>query len=338
MASDPAPDFSKYLATPLAVNWCVTSRCNLACPYCLESATAAGARDDATREERERIVDELVSCHVLKVYLSGGEPLLVAETPRYAARLHEAGVRVRLTTNGVLIDECLARTLADAGLAAAEVSLHPGTEDGVERGVAALVGARIPVVLRVVVTKRNAGRLRAFVERFVGSGVETISFQEVMPLGRASGDLETGTLSLDEARRVRDEVEALRKEFGEDRVAFSSATLSDAEIGHPVPCTLGKGNWKTCEIRPDGNVIPCAPAVVFGVRNSLHEKGLKRAWQDLPALYREFAEEDPGGACAACAFRETCRGGCRAICRQLEGPGGGNPACAFFRSCADGDA
>jgi radical SAM protein with 4Fe4S-binding SPASM domain len=261
--------------------------------------------------------------------------LLVPELAAYAARLCEAGARLRLTTNGVLVDDAKADELAEAGIAAAEVSLHPGTADLVARGVTCLVKKRIPTVLRFVVTPRDLGTLRASAMRFADSGVEAIAFQEVMPLGRASGDLDTGTLSLAQARRARDEVAALARELGESFVTFASATLADAEIGHPIPCTLGKGNWKSCEIRPDGNVIPCAPAAVFGVANSLHEKGLQRAWQDLPGLYREFAEEDPGGVCAACASRESCRGGCRAICRSVDGEGGGNPACAFFRSCSD---
>jgi radical SAM protein with 4Fe4S-binding SPASM domain len=325
----------RYLATPLEVTWSVTSRCNLRCSYCLEDAPLADAPPDSTPEERARIVDELVASEVLKVYLSGGEPLLVDEVPLHVRRLRDAGASVRLTSNGTLVDDAIAGQLARAGLTVAEISLQPGADEAVRRGVEHLIAAGVRTIVRAVVTPSSVERIDGIVERYADSGVESIAFQEVMPIGRAARDVPPNADLIAFMRGVREKIDGLRAARGRDVIRLASTTLADEEVGHPIPCSLGRGNWKSCEIRPDGNVVPCTPATVFGVRNSLHEKGLKRAWQDLPDLYRRFADDDPGGVCAACASRDACHGGCRAVCRAAGSESGGVAACAFFRSCAD---
>ena len=98
------PDATCPLASPLHVSWVLTSRCNLACEYCLEDSVPADA-DDVPEELRDLIAREIVENRVLKVSISGGEPLLVESLPRLIARLREGGVFVRLTTNGVVMDE-----------------------------------------------------------------------------------------------------------------------------------------------------------------------------------------------------------------------------------------
>jgi radical SAM protein with 4Fe4S-binding SPASM domain len=311
------------------VTWSLTSRCNLACSYCLDDSVAPNAPIESNPQERQHIVNEIIAARVLKVYLSGGEPLLVDELHEYVAAFRRAGAAVRLTSNGTLVDETVARLLAEAGLSAAEISLQPGTADAVARGVRCLVDAGIRTVLRAVVTRANMAGLEDVVRSFAESGVESISFQEVIPLGRAARDAQSWVMDVDEMQRVREEVQRLRLTWGERFIGLASTTLADQAIGHPLPCTLGQGVWKSCEVQPDGNVIPCTPAAAFGIRNSLHEKGLERCWQDLHELYRTVTPGAPGGVCAACLSRDACRGGCRAICHLLDGPGGGNPACRF---------
>jgi radical SAM protein with 4Fe4S-binding SPASM domain len=332
MAASGTIDPAKLLATPLQVTWTITARCNLRCSYCLESSARADAPEESTGAQRGRVIDEIISAKVLKVYLSGGEPLLVDGVASYVARLRQAGISVRLTTNCTLVDDGVAASLADAGLTAAEVSLQPGTAEMVARGMQCLVARGIRTLLRVVVTPDTADAVESTVETFIDSGVESIGFQEVMPLGRAARDIEAGLCDVRTLERVQASVNRMRARWGADKIGLTSTTLTDAQLGHQVPCMLGTGTWKSCEIRPDGNVIPCAPAAVFGIANSIYEYGLAESWKRLPELYAPVVAEDAGGRCADCASTSTCRGGCRAVCHLLDGPGGGNPACRMYRS------
>ena len=321
----------RLLSAPLEATWVVTSRCNLRCPYCLEDPLPADAPDDASEEARELIIRQLIENEILKVYISGGEPLLVPSVPGYVKRFRDMGMAVRLTTNGTLIDEEMAERLSASRLTAAEVSLHPGALDSVRRAVSLLVARGVRTILRIVVTPRNCSRLEGLVSPFVGSGVENVSLQEVAPLGRAACQGES-LLGLDSLRAIREEIDGMRKKWGEGFVGFSSTTLAEAEAGHPVPCTLSLRLRKGCEVRPDGNVIPCAPASAYGVRNLISEKGLRACWRDLPRLYAPFAEEPPGGRCERCRWAKACGGGCRAVSFLLSGKASaGNPVCPFFQ-------
>ena len=177
----------RLLGTPLHVSWVVTSRCNLACDYCLEDALPAAGGDDVPGAARELIVSEIVAAHVLKVNVSGGEPLLVDALPALIARLRDAGVFVRMTTNGVLLDGPLADGLAEARLSVAEISLHPGRGREVLRAVSLLAARGVRTIVRVVVSSANARTLEDIVAPFRAAGVERVMLQEAVPLGRAAG-------------------------------------------------------------------------------------------------------------------------------------------------------
>ncbi len=332
-------DIDSLLDAPLQVTWTVTSRCNLRCAYCLENALPADTPDDASEETRERIVRELIAHRVLKVYVSGGEPLLVPSVPGYIARMRDRGMAVRLTTNGTLIDEEMAERLAAARLSVAEVSLHPGTAERVRRAVALLVAEGVRTILRIVVTPRNHLGLEELVSPFVETGVENVALQEIAPLGRAARGGGKHLLDVEALRTAREQVDEMRKQWGNTFVSLASTTLAEAEVGHPTPCTLSLRVRKSCEVRPDGNVIPCAPAVTYGVRNLIAEKGLNACWRDLSRLYTPFAEAPPGGRCELCRWAEACGGGCRALSFLLTGDvSGGNPACPFFQPASLAEA
>jgi radical SAM protein with 4Fe4S-binding SPASM domain len=332
MHSAGSPDVRELLATPLHVAWVITSRCNLACSYCLEDAVPAYT-EDVPQELRDRIAREIIDSRVLKVSISGGEPLLVNSLPRLVAELRDGGVFVRVTTNGVLLDDDLADRLAKARLSVAEVSLHPGHEDKGLSAVSSFNTRGVRTIVRVVVSSENHLRLAELIEPLRSSGVERVILQEVTPIGRAAGAGHGSLLDLDKTLAVRERVAEIRSAWGDDRVRFSSGTLADEEAGHPVLCSIGTRVRKSCEVRPRGNVIPCAPATVFGVRNMIEEKGLAACWRDIPRLYARFASEEPDGKCPRCDHSQACHGGCRAVSRLVERHGR-REECAHFGPAA----
>ncbi len=334
MPESPAPNTEKLLATPLASTWVVTSRCNLTCPYCLEDGPSEASPDDVPTRTRETILRELIECRVLRVSISGGEPLLVDELPEYVERLRRGGAAIRMTTNGTLVDEAAADRLARAGLGMAEVTAHPGATDSALRAVTLFAQKGVSTVLRLVVTRSNEAEIERIVMPFLDAGVQTAILQEVSPLGRAMSDWQRFALGRDELLRVRDRVLRMRERTGEGRVGFASSTLAEMEGEQPVVCSMGVARRQSCEIRPDGNLLPCTPAITYGVRNMILERGLAACFGDLARLYGPYAEEPPGGNCESCAKLAACRGGCRAISHMLTGSNcAGNPICALFSEC-----
>jgi len=107
----------------------LTSRCNLACRHCY-----LGPAKPADLEPRRlySVLDELDAMQGLRVLLSGGEPLLYPAFPELNERVLDYGFRSVLLTNGILLDQTLAR-----GLRVPEVQI---SLDGMSAGHEALRG------------------------------------------------------------------------------------------------------------------------------------------------------------------------------------------------------
>jgi GTP 3',8-cyclase len=104
----------------------VTDRCNLRCEYCMPEASYVWLpRADLLHfGETRTLVDAFIALGVDKVRLTGGEPLLRRELPRFVGMIAERS-RVKdlaLTTNGILLPG-QADALRAAGLHRVTVSL-----------------------------------------------------------------------------------------------------------------------------------------------------------------------------------------------------------------------
>ena len=101
-------DFKPYL---IALN--LTKRCNLKCDHCYLDATtkAAGGDDELTTEECYRLIDQIAEVNKgCLLVITGGEPLVrpdILDIARHAVKL---GFMVVFGTNGMLIDDRMAKT------------------------------------------------------------------------------------------------------------------------------------------------------------------------------------------------------------------------------------
>ena len=83
---------------PPAVDWWITSHCNLACDFCYGPAPGKDPVD-----KRDDIVRSLKDSSVPVVTFCGGEPLIVRKVDEYAGVLRSAGKRTVLNTNGAFL-------------------------------------------------------------------------------------------------------------------------------------------------------------------------------------------------------------------------------------------
>ncbi|MDP3220999.1 MAG: radical SAM protein, partial [Deltaproteobacteria bacterium] len=150
-------------------------RCNQWCSFCdlsemdvkLSPETVKAAIDGSRARGSERLI------------LTGGEPTLSPHLVEYVRHARSAGFsEIVLQTNAVRLSRGeLVRELVDAGLAAAQVSIHgadaalsdrltqaPGTHERTLRGIDNLVAAGVVCLLNHLVFRDNASGLVAFVE------------------------------------------------------------------------------------------------------------------------------------------------------------------------------
>ena len=99
--------------------WELCTACNLRCRTCyLTDFRSAGA----AREVAAQVADRIIESGIFYVALLGGEPLLHPEVHAMVRRFRNAGVFVKIITNGMSLDPDCARALAQAGLNQVEVS------------------------------------------------------------------------------------------------------------------------------------------------------------------------------------------------------------------------
>ena len=182
----------------------VTDRCNLRCGYCMpEEEYVWLPRDDILHfGEMAALADVFLDLGVDKVRLTGGEPLLRRDLPRFI-RMLATKPRIRdlaMTTNGVLLAEH-APALKAAGLHRVTVSLDAldpalfkelsggrGEVAHVLKGIEAAQAAGFgPIKLNCVVQRGiNEGEVLPLVE-FARSHGHIIRFIEYMDVGTCNG-------------------------------------------------------------------------------------------------------------------------------------------------------
>lgn len=163
----------------------INGHCQMACAFCFVDRSAG----DRPLAELTAELDALAARHTDHVVFSGGEPTIHPDLPALIRHAAAAGyTTIEIQTNGVrCADPAYARTLVDAGLTKATVSLHsldPATSDAITRmpgafprtiaGLDALAALGVETQLAHVITRENFRALPAFtdgvLDRFAGPG------------------------------------------------------------------------------------------------------------------------------------------------------------------------
>jgi MoaA/NifB/PqqE/SkfB family radical SAM enzyme len=191
LAAEPPAD---HLLGPLAVHAEVIAACNLACTHCF--AGELPRRTTLTTRELDRVFGELAALGSLRLGLTGGEPLLRKDLLDVLDAATAHGLHPCLTTNGLLLDEHLARELGRRELVWLNISLEgaraetndavrgAGTFDAVVAKLRAL-GRHLRFTLAFTITSRSAAEVEACAELAREVGAHTAVFRPVYPVGVA---------------------------------------------------------------------------------------------------------------------------------------------------------
>ncbi|GGE50498.1 cyclic pyranopterin monophosphate synthase [Pullulanibacillus camelliae] len=161
----------------------VTDQCNFRCTYCMPAEIFGPNFQFMKKEERLTFeeMEQLVRCFarlgVVKVRLTGGEPLLRKDLHLFIERLSkiEQIEDVALTTNGVLLTK-YAKLLKTSGLRRVNVSL-----DAIDDDVFNTINGRaigVSHILKGIESARNAG-LEAKVNMVVKRGMNE---EQILPM------------------------------------------------------------------------------------------------------------------------------------------------------------
>lgn len=182
----------------------ITDRCNLRCVYCRpkEGISLQGHEDIMRYEEIIRVIDRAVRMGLIKVRITGGEPLVRRGFVEFIAALKGIdGLQdISLTTNGILLEE-FAGQIFEAGIHRINISLDSlskdkyfqitrgGNLDQVLRGIARAEELGFaPIKINTVAIKGfNDDEALAFAELAERKPFQ-IRFIELMPVGKTNLD------------------------------------------------------------------------------------------------------------------------------------------------------
>jgi MoaA/NifB/PqqE/SkfB family radical SAM enzyme len=194
---DAAPP-TTHLLGPLAVHVEVIAACNLTCTHCF--AGELPRKTSLTTPELDRVFGELAALGSFRIGLTGGEPLLRKDLLDVIDAALAHGLHPCLTTNGLLLDEHVARELGKRELVWLNVSLEgavaatndrvrgAGVFDAVVGKLRAL-GKHMRFTLAFTITRDSASEIAACAELARELGAHTAVFRPLYPVGVARPEM-----------------------------------------------------------------------------------------------------------------------------------------------------
>ncbi len=193
---------------PIVV-WNVTPACNLACSHCY--AAHSGEQRVLDTGEAKRVIDGLASYGVPVLLFSGGEPFARPDIFELAHYAKGRGLRVTFSTNGTLIDDKKADSLAELGTGYVGISID-GTEEIHDRfrrckgayqaslaAIRRLLALNVKVGLRVTMTRDNVASIPQIFDTMREEGIPRICLYHLVYTGRGK-EIASSDLSHAEAR------------------------------------------------------------------------------------------------------------------------------------------
>ena len=187
------------LKSPLFVSWQLTRDCDLACLHCCtDSAPGRRLRDELNASEAMRLAAEIIRNDVPYVMLCGGEPLVVPHFFQVAEALGQAGVQLKIETNGQRLVPDAAERLARLPIRSIQISLDGDSQEVYESqrpgGVLekahaacrAVRAAGLPLEVTFAPTRLNLHEARAVIHRARNLGAFRFNTGKLMRLGTAA--------------------------------------------------------------------------------------------------------------------------------------------------------
>jgi len=180
----------------------VTSRCNARCEHCGSSCGEKIPKDEIETEYLKKTLKEVADAYdasEILLNITGGEPLLrkdLFDIMQYAVDL---GFRWGMTTNGMLINEKIAKKIKETKMDTISISIDglkdthekfrkvPGSFDKILEGIKLLQKNKYIQVIQVttVANKKNINELEDLYKLMLDIGIKDWRVVNCDPIGRA---------------------------------------------------------------------------------------------------------------------------------------------------------
>jgi len=340
----------RLMQTPKSMDISITGECNLRCAYCSHFSSAGEVARDLGTGEWLRFFEELNRCAVLGVCLSGGEPFRRSDFDEILRGIVRNRMRFSVLSNGTLIDEDTAVSIAATGRCdSIQVSIDgsrpethdicrgPGTFQKALEGIRALRRHNIPVTARVTIHKHNVHDLESIARLLLDTlSLPGFSTNAASYMGLCRHNAEHLQLSVEERSLAMETLLTLAAGHP-GRVSASAGPLAEARQWlemerarqNRAPGFPGAGYLRSCggvfarlAVRADGVIVPCSQMSHIEL-GRINRDDLREVWRGHPELERlRRRREVPLGEfsfCRGCEYIPYCRGNCPALAYTILG-------------------
>ena len=310
---------------PAIVVMNITNKCNLACPYCYQSAGQAYA-DELKSEEITSVTTQALDLNPdINISISGGEPFMRRDALELIGFACSKAKRVSLLTNGTLVTAKIADELArmKPGALSVQISIDGGThathdlirgKGSFEKSVNAvklLMERGIQVVLSYTVTKTNVNEVGEFFKLCDGLKVRLTRVDYVKAVGRAKDDGQSVCLANQDYFDAVKMINRVQAEYGwrygdplNDRAILLGSFLKPR-----VVCGAGVS---ILFVDADGSVYPCTSLTTPELTGGNIRKESLRAIVTRSKAFTHVRHFDINtvDACRTCYLKYICNGAC----------------------------
>ncbi|MCX7746538.1 MAG: radical SAM protein [Clostridia bacterium] len=311
----PLPVITPYRLMILQIQ--LTNCCNLRCLHCY-AASEANADRGLPYKQIIQLIDQFASLGGIRLFLTGGEPLLRPDLEDIVAYAKSRHLFVYLSTNGFAVTQQKAEKLVRLGVGAVNFSLDgadavthdtfrqtPGSFNRTLNGIESFLSQNIPCAVQTTVHKNNLKQCAKIENMLRPKGVSACYFVKMMPQGRANENLQL-IPTMDEYKN------SLFEEY-------SNLHLNYGEMVYPKitdglkPSTRCSAGTSQLYIRADGSCFPCPSLVTdFLFLGRYPQKSLGKIWEQATGPLTDIRNFDALSIqeCQGCEHQLICKGGC----------------------------
>ncbi|MBW2064930.1 MAG: PqqD family peptide modification chaperone [Deltaproteobacteria bacterium] len=319
----------------------VTDRCNLDCVYCYADSGTKN-RDELSIQEINQTLAQIGEYEPYLVCITGGEPL----TRPDLSQIESHGLRLRLITNGTLIDEGSSRMISErfseiqVSLDGPDATTHnlmrPGGNFEDTMNAIRLL-SKVDLDKRIIsctATRLNYDRIPDMVSFAYNQGW-SFFLSRLVPTGRGREEHYLNPSEYDAlVRKCRQAYTKITetKGFPVFPFFFQAACMPYSRVLLKTKhsnCGIGKS---VISISPSGDFYPCplmhtSEYRTGSLRDAPFAELLERTRRVL-----DFISVEKLGECRTCHIKRICGGGCRALALHLgQGLMGQDPYCSVTR-------
>lgn len=306
---------------PLWVLLELTHKCPLECAYCYNQLDFVNTKNNMTKSDWFRVLEEVRSMGAVQLGISGGEPLLNKDVVEIVQKASDLKFYTNLITSGVGAPKGIVAKLKEVGLKTVQLGIQShdkntmtlitNNKDAYDEKIAfakEVKDAGLQLIVNSCITRQNIHQVGEIIEFAQSLGANYLEIANIQYYGWASKNINAllpTKEQLEEAKRVTN----LYREKNEEMRVF--LVVPDYFATRPKACMNG---WGTTflTINPDGVALPCNTANTLPLDfPNVKEFSIEEIWNNSEAFnfFRGYKwMKEP---CSSCDEKEKDFGGCR---------------------------